>query len=89
MKKIAVLVETTQDRAVTVKSGSTVFRVPQQQRVPSSAAEEFCVQVQVHYHECVRGKSKDIFFYYLLINYFFMCQCREDKDDDPDSLSPH
>ncbi len=33
MKKIAVLVETTQDRAVvTVKSGSTVFRVPQQQK---------------------------------------------------------
>ncbi len=40
MKKIAV--ETTRDRAAaTVKSGSTVFSVPQQQRAVS-AAEEFC-----------------------------------------------
>ncbi len=36
MKKIAALVETTQDRAVTVKSGLMVFRFPQQQRVPSA-----------------------------------------------------
>ncbi len=42
MKKIAALVETTGDRAAaTVKSGSTVFSVPQQQRAVS-AAEEFC-----------------------------------------------
>ncbi len=44
MKKIAALVETTQDRAATVKSGSTVFSVQQQQRAVS-AAEEFCVQI--------------------------------------------
>ncbi len=31
-------------RAATVKSGSTVFRVPQQQRAVS-AAKEFCVQI--------------------------------------------
>ncbi len=43
MKKIAALVETTQDRAATVKSGSTVFSVQQQRAV--SAAEEFCVQI--------------------------------------------
>ncbi len=41
MKKIAALVETTPDRVPTVKSGSTVFRVQQQQRAVS-AAEEFC-----------------------------------------------
>ncbi len=45
MKKIAALVETTRDRAAAaVKSGSTVFSVPQQQRAVS-AAEEFCVQI--------------------------------------------
>ncbi len=66
MKKIAALVETTRDRAaVTVKSGSTVFSVPRQQRAVS-AAEEFCVQIHAiklainpsksNYHECVRGK---------------------------------
>ncbi len=32
MKKVAALVETTQDRAATVKSVSTVFSVPQQQQ---------------------------------------------------------
>ncbi len=36
MKRIAALVETTRDRAATVKSVSTVFSVPQQQRVPSA-----------------------------------------------------
>ncbi len=36
MKKIAALVETTGDRVATVRSGSTVFRVPQQQREPSA-----------------------------------------------------
>ncbi len=42
MKKIATLVETARDRAAaTVKSISTVFSVPQQQRAVS-AAEEFC-----------------------------------------------
>ncbi len=42
MKKIAALVETTGVRAAaTVKSGSTVFSVLQQQRAVS-AAEEFC-----------------------------------------------
>ncbi len=41
MKKIAALVETTQDRVATVKSGWTVFSVPQQQRA-LGAAEEFC-----------------------------------------------
>ncbi len=41
MKKIAALVETTGDRAATVKSVSTVFSVQQQQRAVS-AAEEFC-----------------------------------------------
>ncbi len=45
MKKIATLVETTRDRAATVKSGSTVFSVPQQQRAVS-AAEEFCFNVK-------------------------------------------
>ncbi len=70
MKKIAALVETTRDRVPTVKSGSTVFRVPQQQRAVS-AAEEFCIQIYViklainpsksNYHECVRGKYKEIF----------------------------
>ncbi len=41
MKKIAALVETTRDRAAAaVKSGSSVFSVPQQRAV--SAAEEFC-----------------------------------------------
>ncbi len=35
--KIATLVETTRDRAVTVKSSSTVFRVLQQQRAVSTA----------------------------------------------------
>ncbi len=45
MKKIAALVETTRDRAAaTVKKGSTVFSVLQQQRA-ISAAEEFCVQI--------------------------------------------
>ncbi len=45
MKKIAALVETTRDRAAaTVKNGSTVFSVLQQQRA-ISAAEEFCVQI--------------------------------------------
>ncbi len=38
------LVETSQDRAVAVKSGSMVFSVPQQQQAVS-AAEEFCVQI--------------------------------------------
>ncbi len=41
MKNIAALVETTPDRVPTVKSGSTVFSVQQQQRAVSSA-EEFC-----------------------------------------------
>ncbi len=45
MKKIAVLVETTGVRAAaTVKSGSTVFSVPPQQRAVCTA-EEFCVQI--------------------------------------------
>ncbi len=44
MKKIAALVETRGDRVATVKSGSTLFRVPQQQRAVSTA-EEFCVQI--------------------------------------------
>ncbi len=35
MKKVAALVETTQDRAATVKSVSMVFSVPQQQQQPS------------------------------------------------------
>ncbi len=46
MKEIAMLVETTGDRAAaTAESGSTVFSVQQQQRAVS-AAEEFCVQIQ-------------------------------------------
>ncbi len=36
MKRIAMVVETTRDRAATVKSGSMVFSVPQQQREPST-----------------------------------------------------
>ncbi len=44
-EKIAVLVETTGDRAAaTVKSVSTVFIVQQQQRAVSTA-EEFCFQI--------------------------------------------
>ncbi len=45
-EKIAALVETTGDRAMTVKSGSMVFSFPQQQRAVSTA-EEFCVQIHV------------------------------------------
>ncbi len=36
MKKTAALVETTRDRAAATQSGSTVFSVQQQQRVPSA-----------------------------------------------------
>ncbi len=43
-EKIAALVKTTGDRAMTVKSGSTVFSFPQKQRAVSTA-EEFCVQI--------------------------------------------
>ncbi len=46
MKKIGALMETTRDRAAATESGSTVFRVPQQQLASDfSAAEEFCVQM--------------------------------------------
>ncbi len=45
MKKIATLLETTRDHAATVKSGSAVFSVPQQQQRAVSTAEEFCVQI--------------------------------------------
>ncbi len=46
-KKIAALVETTGDRAATVKSSSTVFSVSAAAASASavSADEEFCVQI--------------------------------------------
>ncbi len=58
MKKIVALVETTRDRAATtVKSGSTVFRVPQQQRAVS-AAEEFCFKYSNK--ACLKAPAKII-----------------------------
>ncbi len=70
MKKIAVLVETTRDHAATVKSGSTVFRAPQQQRVPSaqlkssaSNARNACCKApaKVITMNVLGGNSKEIF----------------------------
>ncbi len=66
MKKIAALVETTPDRAAAaVKSSSTVFSVPQQQRAVS-AAEEFCIQINKAPAKVITmnvsgGNSKEIF----------------------------
>ncbi len=57
MKKIAALVKTTRDRVATVKSGSTVFSVLQQQRAVS-AAEEFCIQI--HNKACHKAPAKVI-----------------------------
>ncbi len=72
MKKIAALVETTRDRAAaTVKSVSTVFSVPQQQREPSaqlkSSASNTCnkachkAPAKVITMNVSGGNSKEIF----------------------------
>ncbi len=97
MKKIAALVETTQDRVATVKSGSTVLE-SSSSREPSAQLKSSASNTRnkachkpskSNYHDCVRGNSKEIFelFTNKLV---FLCQCRKDyeSDDDPDS-SPH
>ncbi len=80
MKKIAALVETTRDRAAAaVKSGSTVFSVPQQQRacrqcswrVLPSNSNKACLKApaKVITMNVSRGNSKEIFelFTYKLV----------------------
>ncbi len=65
MKKIAALVETTRHRAAAaVKSGSTVFRVPQQQRAVSAAeSNKAChkAPAKVITMNVSGGNSKEIF----------------------------
>ncbi len=97
MKKIAALMETTGDRAATVKSGSTVFRVPQQQRASaqlnssaSNTPNKAChkAPAKVITMNVSGGNSKEIFelFTNKLV---FSVSKDEESDDDPDSPSPH
>ncbi len=64
MKKIAALEETTQDRTATVKSGSTVFSVPQQSvRMRSNTHNQAChkAPAKVITMNVSGGDSKEIF----------------------------